>query len=416
MSPLGGLVRAVDPIDRAEEDCRERVYVAQGGNGPRQSPWSAPKVTGTGHSFDERVARQRAIAEALERHASGVMTEEQLVVATAEELGSEALDLTLVPRCSPGELSHPGSPMSEPTRSAPMRWVRGVELTAGREVYVPAVMAFLNIARTTPAERFWLQVSTGCAAHPDLRSALAGALCEVIERDAVAVTWLQMLPLPRLDPGCVPARTARLLEWKEGHGVETHLFDATSELGVPTVYCLQLAPFARRGAQGVACATALDPAAAAEKAVGEVTLLCETIGQVTRPRPTLESVRGPTDMADYMGLPEHRAAFDFLVDGVEARPLSTPRRLVPGPGDALDLLLGMAVAHGLDVIAVDLTTDEASRAGMSVVRVVIPQLQPMSIWPQAQYRGHPRLYEAPAAMGFPPRKESELNPWPQPFP
>ncbi|MFC7479479.1 hypothetical protein ACFQX7_04670 [Luedemannella flava] len=69
----------------------------------------------------------------------------------------------------------------------------------------------------------------------------------------------------------------------------------------------------------------------------------------------------------------------------------------------------------MDAYVVDLTSDEALRAGMTVVRTVIPRLQPLSFSYRARYLGHPRLYRAPARMGHPTRSEAELNPWPQPF-
>ena len=34
---------------------------------------------------------------------------------------------------------------------------------------------------------------------------------------------------------------------------------------------------------------------------------------------------------------------------------------------------------------------------------------------RARFLGHPRLYEAPARMGYPTRSEAELNAWPQAF-
>jgi len=50
-----------------------------------------------------------------------------------------------------------------------------------------------------------------------------------------------------------------------------------------------------------------------------------------------------------------------------------------------------------------------------VVRVIIPGLQPLSFHYRARYLGHPRLYEAPALMGYPVLREEDLNGWPQPF-
>jgi ribosomal protein S12 methylthiotransferase accessory factor len=52
---------------------------------------------------------------------------------------------------------------------------------------------------------------------------------------------------------------------------------------------------------------------------------------------------------------------------------------------------------------------------MTVVRAVVPGLQPLTFHYRARFLGSPRLYEAPARMGYPVRAEAELNAWPQPF-
>jgi ribosomal protein S12 methylthiotransferase accessory factor len=70
---------------------------------------------------------------------------------------------------------------------------------------------------------------------------------------------------------------------------------------------------------------------------------------------------------------------------------------------------------GLDTFAVELSTDEALRSGIRVVKAIIPGLQPISFNYRARYLGHPRLYEAPAQMGYESHKEEDLNHLPQPF-
>ncbi|WP_432040175.1 hypothetical protein [Streptomyces cucumeris] len=46
---------------------------------------------------------------------------------------------------------------------------------------------------------------------------------------------------------------------------------------------------------------------------------------------------------------------------------------------------------------------------------VVPDPQPMSIDPFAQFKGHRRLYEAPVRMGYRILPEDGLQPLPPPF-
>jgi ribosomal protein S12 methylthiotransferase accessory factor len=85
------------------------------------------------------------------------------------------------------------------------------------------------------------------------------------------------------------------------------------------------------------------------------------------------------------------------------------------PADALAWLLDTLSRKGMQAIAVDRTPRELRAAGLTAVNVVIPDLQPMSLYPLSQCRAHPRLYQAPLLMGYPSHSEEDLNPWPQPF-
>src|SRR5262249_52574232 len=152
-------------------------------------------------------------------------------------------DLDTVPRCSEIELAHPRCPVVAPSKRAPIRWVRGVSLLDGRPAWVPAAMVFMKLAPLCATERFTLQISTGCAAHVSIDRVLVSGLSEVIERDAISLVWLQQLPLPRIELDDVPAWLDAYLarEARQAGGVETAFFDATTDLGVPTVYGVQRA-------------------------------------------------------------------------------------------------------------------------------------------------------------------------------
>ena len=92
-----------------------------------------------------------------------------------------------------------------------------------------------------------------------------------------------------------------------------------------------------------------------------------------------------------------------------------PRPHFSDQQDRLRWLLDRVQAAGMTAYAVDLSSDEAVRAGVWVVRVIIPELRPLSFMQRARFQGHDRLYRAPAALGMPVHQESDLNPWPQPF-
>lgn len=363
---------------------------------------------------DANTARLIAIAEAAERYASGDAMGEPVRWARAAELEGAVIDAASIPRCSARELALPGCPLPPLDPEAVIRWVRGTDLVSGEPTWVPAVMAAYGLSTITAAERFWYRISTGYAVHTDPVEALVRGLCEVIERDAVAVTWLQRLPLPLVGDQKRSSLLEDVLAWSERHFVDTYLFDATSNLGVPTVYCLQVAQFDAKMRQAVSCATGRTIASAAESALLEAL-------RYRLPGLELPDAKDPGDFSDitdgaaYMGRPEHAEAFDFLVAGAHLRIAPPPPALPEHSAEALAQITGNLAANGMRAIAVDRTPRELAVAGLTAVCIVVPELQPMSLLPRARYLGHPRLYEAPRLMGFPSYPEEELNPWPQPF-
>ncbi len=384
----------------------------------RESRLVAGSLNGSGGGLQEEEGRLKALAEGLERYSSCVYDDRQLIWATADELGDEALDLDTLPRCSEAELAHPRCPLLAPDKGAPMRWVRGVSLIDRRLVWIPAILAYLNISPLSPGERIAMPISTGCAAHISLEKALLSAMCEVIERDAISLTWLQKLPLPRIEFDVIPPRLQNYLaRYERGQDqIERFFFDATTDLGVPTVYSLHLSPNNESVAALVMCSTELDPAIAVTKVMHE-SASSRIALQLSRTIP--ESWDDFIDVfhgAVYMGRRERLSAYEFLLSSPHRRRLSEMPAI--GAGAARQDLAGLIQRfreRKMEALAVDLTTDEAMRAGMRVVKVIIPALQPLSFSYRARYLAHPRLYEAPRRMGYQAHTEPRLNPWPQPF-
>lgn len=424
VSPLGGMISRVERLTSNPGEPALSVAYAKTGDLANifdyvrmsTSGGTAGEMDGTGSDMGPESASISALAEALERYSSAVYRPEQFIWATGRELGAEALDLDLIPRCSENELAHPKCLLRLPDKLAPIRWVRGVSLMTRKPVWIPAVMVYHYFPHMSLGERFWFPISTGCAAHTTYEQALVSGICEVVERDAISLLWLQMMALPEIDLSSLPEEAWPYIEKYRLSHVSIRLFDATTDIGIPTAYGVILSPYNQQLATMVACSTDLDPVRAVIKVAREA-VPARLALQVPRPRPeSTDDFLSVFHGATYMGAPERQAAFRFLLDSEPTRSVSEMPRLESGnSGRNLELLLRQLKDKGFEAFAVDLTTDESLRVGIRVVRVIIPGLQPLSFSPRAQFLGHPRLYEAPRLMGHPSRTEANLNPNPQPF-
>ncbi|MFD5315846.1 YcaO-like family protein [Streptomyces sp. NPDC127098] len=416
VSPLG-LVSATRPVPGLRGLDRLAMAIANVDSGmPGVTAEGSIGASGAGRALDDEYRSYVvATAEAAERYASRLVHERPLL-ARLGELDGPALDMTRVPRCSDREYANPRCPVRPFDADTPIHWTRGVDLMTGQDLWVPTVMVCYGF-RVQDAERFISQISTGQSVHTDPYEAVLGGLMEVFERDAVALTWLQMLPLPPVDPAVLSPDAHELLAWCERRFLRTLLFDATTDLGVPVVYALQVSPYDDTVRQVVGAGAGRSLGEAAERCLLELL----TIRDCYRSE---GETHAPSDYGDFTFLegarmmcrPEHAEAFAFLTADLAGRRLSAGVTPLPAdPRAALEEALERLAAAGMQAVAVDRTCRELRVAGLTAVAVVVPELQPMSLQPLAQFRAHPRLAEAPALMGFASLPEEEQNPWPQPF-
>jgi ribosomal protein S12 methylthiotransferase accessory factor len=378
------------------------------------------ETVGLGSSLDDPVtASTVALAEAAERYAGeapGLAVACRL--ARAADLDGAVVDLKRLPRCSVREHATPGCRVRPFDADSIIHWSRGIELASGVPMWVPSIMAVYGLRNRTPGERFWVGISTGYAVHTDPLAALCSAICEVAERDIVEILWQQRLPLPPVAARELSASCRTMLRWAEDHFIRIVLFDATTDMGVPTAYCLLIAEHDAKARHMVSCATGVTLGAAAEKCVRDGISFSDHFGGMPDPGTVKMDPRDFTTIADgqrYMGLAEHASAFDFLVDGYEDRAPQERPVLPQNPEGRLRSLIDTVTDKGMQAIAVDRTTSELAAAGLTAVCVVIPDLQPMTLQPLVRFRAHPRLYSAPILMGYRALPEAQLNPWPQPF-
>ncbi|MFE0464327.1 YcaO-like family protein [Kitasatospora sp. NPDC058965] len=419
-SPLGslvspvGLIGSVRPV-RLRGLPRLKMAMASVGSGRPGHTGSTDEGGGGGSRVldDEYLAYLVAAAEAAERYA-GRLPHERPRLATRAELDGAVLDTSRLPRCSEREFADPRCPVRRYDPDAPIHWSRGLDLMTGRPTWVPTVMTCYGF-HAHGADRLVFQISTGYSVHTDPQKALLGGLLELFERDSVALTWLQKLPLPPVDPAVLGPASRELLAWGERRFLRTLLFDASTDLGVPAVYALQIAPHDENIRQIVAAGSGLSLAEAAERCLLELMTIRDCF-RVDGELPSDYSDFEFLDGSRMMALPVHADAFAFLTRGLaDRRPSAGPPPLPAEPGAAVAELLDRLAAADMQAVVLDRTCRELRGVGLTALTVVVPELQPMSLDPLVQYRAHPRLAEAPVRMGFVSLPEEEQNQWPQPF-
>lgn len=426
LKPLGGVVRSVQGLFSQEMHVpRFHSFIAGLGNLAMAYPHIADydnsqstgvELIGCGADEDLDLALIRAVAEAAERYSMCIFDKRDIVLGSFDEVGEQGIAWADIPQCSAEEYADPRCPLKPIDPRAPIRWVHGYSIVERRRKLVPMVMTHLY-SRLWPSEAFWLPISTGVAAHTSFAQAAVSAICEVIERDAIALTWLLQLPLKRvwLDSPVPDAHSEKFSRLNDS-GLRQLFYDASLDIGIPTIYGLQLKDGHPQAAQFVNCSTDFSAWASCAKMVRE-SAMGRTILEVGLKIP--EDYRDFNQLehgAVYMGQAAQRDAFSFLIDQTAAVPVS---QLEPAqamtPAHQLEYLVSRFKALGMDIVLVELTTDELRDAGLRVIRAVIPGLVPMSACYRARYLGHPRLLEFQAKYREQGAISGVINPYPQPF-
>src|SRR5581483_8593241 len=154
-------------------------------------------LVGGGSGLSLREARAAAIGEAVERYSASVVDLDACVVATARELGSQAVDPTRFALFSDSQYATPGFPYVRFDRDMRISWVAGVSLPDRAPAWLPAQLVHLAGHENEP--RICRTTSSGLACHATEEEATLRALLELLERDAFMITWRARISWPLLD-------------------------------------------------------------------------------------------------------------------------------------------------------------------------------------------------------------------------
>jgi ribosomal protein S12 methylthiotransferase accessory factor len=379
-----------------------------------------------GASIHWREAKMRALGEAIEHYCSFICFEDELIYASYNELGHRALDPMRLPVCSGREHSNPLNYLVKPRRDGKLRWRAAYSVTESQIKFVPANLVYLSHRYSTDDERISLPISTGLACGSNAVEAFQSGLCEVVERDALIITWLHQLPVPRIDMTRIEDEEIkeRLTRLDEA-GLEPFFFNITTEIQIPSVLLVLMSRHRTVPVLTVTTATHPNPKRAIAKVMDEgVSTRKFCVGKLREGFVPKVNLRNPSEFAqleDHLFAyiyPRAVSKFDFLLKnsttiGFDELPdLSTA-----DPVATLKNIMSILDYWNMEVIVADITTRDVKEAGFTVVRVLVPELQPLSQNHNIRYLGTKRLYEVPKRMGYGSkrRNESQITNLPHPF-
>ncbi len=381
--------------------------------------------TAGGKGWNKEQAMGSAIGEALERYCACSLDPKRVSHATSSELDDTFVNPDEFVLYSKTQYSartcqyRPWNPQQK------INWLLAHELGEKHApVFVPATLVSMAPLPQGTDEFAPVANSNGMAAGAQLKSAVLRGICELIERDAFLINWMNRLPAPELRYPDNYGLAGRIRSHYARFGVEIRVFDITTDLPAYVMMAVAVDRSGRGPAALVGLGCDVDPGATLLRCLFEICQIRP--GQVSRYRQGISKnrlngygdVQEMEDHSDFFADPNRLKEFDFLLDNGRKHDI---RELMPRSTGQLDLDLEQCVAGlrglGHRVVYVDLTTPDVAEYGVSVVRALATGLQPMHFGHAQERLGGKRLFELPYKMGYAPapRTESDLNPCPHPL-
>lgn len=291
------------------------------------------------------------------------------------------------------------------------QWVQGYSVARQRKVFVPSQLVFVPY-KFTQEKIIRLPITTGAACGETLEEAIYRGICEVVERDAFIISYLNKMP------GKIVAvngseELKQIFEYYQSYNLTLYLIDVTTDLGIPVILGLLIDKTGLGPTVSLGAAADISPFEAVIKAAEEA--------QHSRPwiRREMEKGNKNKNPSSIMGRGLYWAEkkminkLDFWLKGEKAS-IENQKKFLD-PKKKLREILRRLKKFALEVTYVDVTRPKIRRAGFWVVRVIIPKLHPLYLEENYPYLGGERLYRFPVKLGCNQKKRKTFNPIPHPF-
>ena len=336
----------------------------------QQTALGKPKYY-NGKGVTTEQAEASAVMEAIERYSAEQRDTDDIVVGKYEE-AKEAM-LTV----DPADLILPLN-ILDIYRYKDIAWTKGFEMFRGEHILVPACAVYYPYTPNNDLQLFRWHTN-GIASGNTMEEAILHALFEDIERDAWSIAECHDRANADVlirDKNSVPAQ---LIEKFAEQGIEIHLKDLTSDLGIPTI-----------------------GAAADDTRTKDPELL--TIGVGTHLNPEIAAIRALTEVAQSRTTHKHGMKINAQLQKTSRElgyeKIKEINHMWFGENsnkvyledmddcstayvlDDIEVVLGRLMNCGFDkVIAVDLTRPEI---GIPAVRMIVPGLEVATMDPERE--------------------------------
>lgn len=378
------------------------------------------KKRASGASIDSNeLAYIKCLGEAIERQALTVYKERDLITRPYSSLKKKALrPLEVIGLSSEQKEVYELFKYDDDT---PFSWSEGTLLNDNSTVLIPTQLIYFNYKVNKNERLIYQPISTGGSGGGNINAALLRGILEVVERDSFAITYLNKLSVPNINPYSIDhPQVKSALRILNRYKLEWIILSITTDLDIPCFASLILDHTGIGPAVLMGMKASLDPVDAIigslEEAIRarswirqEFDLYFETKYKYLKP----EEFSKAEDRGIYWYSKDVKKELTFWME-TETKKLPPSQKQQDEATD-LRYLVSKLEDKGHLVYYKDITKPTIKFDGYSVVKVVIPSLQPHSLIERHVPLGGDRLKKAPKEMGYDLSPNHVLNTVPSPF-
>lgn len=322
---------------------------------------------------DKQFAKIKALGEYIERYCLD-NPQQDLYYESFNELESKAINPGDFVNFRNIDLKFRKKEYLEKIKSSKIKWVEGRNEQDGSKILIPAQLVYVdyNFDREPMIRP---RVSTGAATHETFDEAFYSGILENIERDSYMISFLSKKSLPKID---LERDFSKELEYFKRYLLDLHVFETTTELGIPSFMCLNLDKTGLGPAVSVGLKSDLDPKKAIIGSIKESQQVRQWIRNlwIQRDEPRIskpEDIKEIEDRGFYWYHLDRINDLNYLLDSSDIKNVREIQSQVEKKRD----LVAHLSKKGIDSYSVDLTAEQFKEAGFYVVRAIQPQLHPL---------------------------------------
>lgn len=380
--------------------------------------------TASGFSFfSQKAAALKCLLEALERYANKNYAKSALTFSTAQGLHKPSLDVSEVASFSNKQRKLKNFQVNPNGR---YNWVLGKRLPKLEDIYIPAQLVYLSYRRNEDEGLIRLPISTGAACGSAYSAAIYRGLCEIIERDAYMIMYLNKLQCPRVPlEESINEDIQKILTIAKNYNLQVYCYDISTDLDIYTFFTVIYDPTGVAATISTGLKSSLNPI---EAVLGSLQEAFHPRTWLRREKDKFTGVRSelmmPVELSQRGVLWSSLDVveeFDFLFNSAKVTRSIDSYKDKSQKTSALNLRHTTRLLKNKDCDAyfVDITPDLPSikKTKFKVVMTIVPKLHPLYLDERYPYFGGERLYSVPLKLGYLKRANSEntLNKFPHPF-